>query len=177
MDLAFKTLRKAGGHIVPKVLETWLKGWVTSHRMQRPHTYLLARLQRAQRHAQALYHVPTYICVSFLLAEVSADSLVCFGLEDPSLQSMEISGCLLSAYHAVKAMVRSGIIHVHEESVTSATIRVIWKVFAKAFLVEPGGLHVGSCAFSLPKFIGFFASWILPLKALPNHISLHALNQ
>ena len=51
VDLAFKTLRKAGGHIVPKVLETWLKGWVTSHRMQRPHTYLLARLQRAQRHA------------------------------------------------------------------------------------------------------------------------------
>ena len=117
-----------------------------------------------------------YAFQRFLLAEVSSDPLVRFGFKDPSLQSMRISSCLFSAYHAVKAKVRSGIIDVHEDTMTSPTIRVIWSVFAEAFAAEAGGLRVATRAFSLPKFISFLSSGILPLEEFPNHNSLPALN-
>ena len=65
----------------------------------------------------------------FLLAEVSSDPLVRFGMKYPSTRSMNICSCLFSAYHAVKAKVRTGVINVQEEPMTSPTIRVTWSVF------------------------------------------------
>ena len=108
-----------------------------------------------------------YAFQRFLLAEVSSDPLVRFGFKDPSLQSMRISSGLFSPYHAVKAKVRSGIIDVHEDTMTSPTIRVIWSVFAEAFAAEAGGLRVATRAFILaPKIHQFFELGDPPLGGI-----------
>ena len=117
-----------------------------------------------------------YAFQKFLLAEVSSDPLVRFGIKQLSIQSMKISSCLFSAYHAVKAKVRAGVIDVHEDTMTSTTIRVIWSVFAEAFAAEAGGLRAATFAFSFSKFICFVSTGILHSGELPNQNSLPALN-
>ena len=153
VDLAIKTLKKSGGHIVLKVLKTWLNGWVTSHRMHEDP--ILPCLLGCRDQKDTLKHYimcpHVYAFERFLLAEVSSDPLVRFGIKHPSIQSMKISSCLFSAYHAVKAKVRAGVIDVHEDTMTSTTIRVIWSVFAEAFAAEAGGLRVATRAFCSPN--------------------------
>jgi len=177
VDLATHTLKKAGGHIALKVLKTWLNGWATSHRMHEDPILPCLLGCRGQKDTLKHYimcpHV--YAIQRFLLTEVSSDPLVRFGIKYPSIHSMKISSCLFSAYHAVKAKVRSGIIHVHEEPMTSPTIRVTWSVFAEAFAAEAGGLRVATRAFSLPKFICYLSSGILPPEELPSPNLLPAL--
>ena len=138
--LAVQTLKKAGGHIVPKVLKTWLNGWVTSHRMQEDPILpcLLGCLDQKDTLKHYIMCPHMYAFQRFPLAEVSSDPLVRFGFKDPSLQSMRISSCLFSAYHAVKAKVRSGIIDVHEDTMTSPTIRVSWTFLLKLLLPKQG---------------------------------------
>jgi len=180
VDLAIKTLRKAGGHIVLKVLKTWLNGWVTSHRMHEDP--ILPCLLGCRDQKDTLKHYimcsHMYAFQRFLVADVSSDPLVRFGLKSPTIQSMRISSCLFSAYHAVKAKIRSGSIEieVHEETLTSATVRVIWGVFAEAFAAEAGVLRVATRAFSLPKFVCFLSSGILPSEELPSGNSMPALS-
>ena len=80
---------------------------------------------------------------------------------------MKISSCLFSAYHAVKAKVRAGKINVRADAVTTSTLRVIWGVFAEVLAAEAGELRVATRAFSLPKFMSFLCTGILPSEEVP----------
>ena len=70
---------------------------------------------------------------------------------------------------------RAGTIEVHPEAVTTPTLRVIWGVFAEVLAAEAGGLRVATRAFSLPKFISFLSSGILPSEEFPSDNSVHDL--
>ena len=155
VDLALTILKAAGGHIALKVIKTWLNGWVTSHRMHEtpvlPCLFGCCGEKDTLKHYVMCPHI--YAFQRFLFADISSDPLVRLGIKHPSIQRMQICSCLFSAYHAVKAKVRSGTISVHEDTLTSPTLRVIWRVFAEALIAEAGGLRVATRAFSLSKFI------------------------
>jgi len=170
VELALETLHKSGGHVVTKVIKTWLHGWVTSHRMTED--LILPCLLGCHGHEDSLKHYVMcphmYAMQQFLIAEeVSSDPLVRIGIKNPSIHSMLINSCLFSAYHAVKAKVRAGLIDLHQDIMTTQAIQATWSVFADAFKAEAGGLRVHTRAFSLPKFISFLSSGILPREVLP----------
>ena len=152
------------GHIALKVIKTWLNGWATSHRMHEDP--ILPCLFGCKDHRDSLPHYVMcpniYAFQRYLFGDVPSDPLDRFGIKNPSIQSMKISSCLFSAYHAVKAKVRAGRIIVHADAVTTSTLRVIWGAFAEVLAAEAGELRVATRAFSLPKFISFLCTGILP---------------
>ena len=83
VDLAIQTLKKVGGHIALKVIKTWLNGWVTSHRMHEDP--ILPCLLGCRGQSDTLEHYimcpHVYAIQRFLLAEVSSDPLVRFGIK------------------------------------------------------------------------------------------------
>jgi len=169
VDLAVHTLKTMSGHITLKVMKTWLNGWATSHRMHEDP--ILPCLFGCKDHKDSLPHYvmcpQIFACLMFLFRDISSDPLVRLGIKNPSIQSMNICSCLFSAYHAVKAKVRAGKIHVHAETVTTSTLRVIWGAFAEVLAAEAGELRVPTRAFSLPKFLSFLCTGILPSEELP----------
>ena len=101
----------------------WLNVWVNSNRMHEDPILPCLRACKDQKDTLKHYimfpHV--FAILGFVPAEVSSNPLVCFGIKDPSIQSMQISSCLFSAYHAVKAQVRAGRIIVHADALTTST--------------------------------------------------------
>ena len=72
--------------------------------------------------------------------------------------------CTFSAYHAVKANVRSGLIHAQHDisydTLPSAgpTLRVAWQTYADAFRAEACDFYIPCRFFSVPKFISFLTT-------------------
>ena len=176
---ALGLLEKTKGHIATKVLKSWLNGWATSERM---HEDIALRCVLGCSDApDSLSHYVVcphmFAFQKFIFDGISDDPLIRFGIKSPCISSFKVISCLFSAYHTVKAAVRSGTINVHEETVTGPTLRVIWSVFAEAMAAEAGELRVATRAFSLCKFISFLSMGILPLEELPCANSLPAVNQ
>ena len=177
VDLVVNTQKKTSGHITLEVIKTWLNGWATSHRMHEDP--ILPCLFGCKEHKDSLPHYimcpHIYAFQRYLFGDVSSDPLDRFGIKNPSIQSMKISSCLFSAYHAVKAKVRAGKINVHADAVTTSTLRVIWGVFAEVLAAEAGELRVATRAFLLPQFMSFLCTGALPSEEVPVANCVHDL--
>ena len=118
-----------------------------------------------------------FALLRYLIGDISDDPCIRLAIKVPSQHALKINGFLFSAYHAVKAKVRAGSIHVHHETLSNSTLRATWSVFADAFRAEAGEMRVQTRAFSLPKFINFLATGVLHSESLPVENSVHTITQ
>ena len=110
-----------------------------------------------------------YAMMNYFIEETSEDPLRRFGLKDANRNSLAIVGCTFSAYHALKARVRSGKIQMQENTMTNSSVREAWSVFAESFAAEAGECRIPCSAFSLPKFIQFLCTGRRHLLHLSDH--------
>ena len=148
-----------------KVLKTWLNGWVTSHRMQEEvrHSCLLG----CHGKPDSLHHYVQcphmYALTKFFIDDTSAEPLYRLGLINPHKQCLKVVCCMFSAYHALKAQIRSKQIAAPTNDHTTfhsagAQLRRCWSVFAETFAAEAGEFAIQHRSFSLPQIIAFLAS-------------------
>ena len=100
----------------------------------------------------------------FHFNEVSEDPLIRFGLKNPTAVNFKKICCMFSAYRAVKAQVRSGRINLQQGNWK----RNAWNVLASTIGAEAGEMYLPARSFSLPKFMSFLATGVLPRQ----HIQL-----
>ena len=94
----------------------------------------------------------------FLTGGASHDPLVRVGLKNPSADCLKIQAFVFTAYHALKAQTRAGIIAMHADVLTKVSIQHAWSTFASHFSAEAGGCGIKCFSFSVPKFIDFLAN-------------------
>ena len=104
-----------------------------------------------------------YALIRFFIADCSPNPQNRLGLTNPHPSCLKIVCCTFSAYHALKAQIRSGQLsapinnHV-TFSGAGAQLRRCWSVFAEAFAAEAGEFAINHRSFSLPKFIAFLTT-------------------
>ena len=95
-----------------KILKTWLNGWDSSHRIHED-TILRCLLGCDIERDSLNLHVKCphlYAFSAFFFYECSEDPLVRLGLLGLSRSALAAVGCAFSAYHALKAKARAGLI-------------------------------------------------------------------
>ena len=99
-----------------------------------------------------------YALQNYLFEEVSPNPLIRLGIKNPSVHRVRICSFIFSAYHAVKAKVRSGQIVYNPDALTQSSIRQAWGVFALTAAAEAGEQRVNTRSFSLPSFLEFLCN-------------------
>jgi hypothetical protein len=161
-----------------KVLKTWLNGWVTSYRMGEDEKLccLFGCIGQPDNMKHYVHCTHLFALQRFFCEETSDNPLKRLSLINPTKSSLKINCCTFAGYHAVKAKVRAGSIHINsvcnEQNISYDTyhapgsvIRSVWSLFAQSFAAEAGELAVPHRSFSLPKFMFFLSNeWKHPVE-------------
>ena len=105
-----------------------------------------------------------YSLMKFFNRSTDGNSLIRYGLVNPSLDCLAIICCMSAGHHAVRRSVRRFQPTFTDMELCVGDVRRFWTVFAEAFTAEAGKLCLQCTSFSVPKF----SSLLIDANQVPN---------